>query len=69
MSQTQDYWKLTSIKVLSELYKNFRNNSKIDNMTLQKLVNRSMYLFLNDDEFKSTITGVKELKENYKKGY
>ena len=38
-------------------------------MTLQKLVNRSMYLFLNDDEFKSTITGVKELKENYKKGY
>jgi hypothetical protein len=38
-------------------------------MTLQKLVNRSMYLFLNDDEFKSTITGVTELKENYKKGY
>ena len=69
MSQTHDFWKLTSIKVLSELYKNFRNTSKIDNMTLQKLVNRSMYLFLNDDEFKSTITGVKELKENYKKGY
>ena len=69
MSQTQDYWKLTSIKVLSELYKNFRNTSKIDNMTLQKLVNRSMYLFLNDPEFRNTIRGVNELSENYKKGY
>ena len=69
MSQTHDFWKLTSIKVLVELYKDFRKDSKTENMTLQKLVNRSMYLFLNDPEFKSTIKDVDELKENFKKGY
>ena len=69
MTQTHDFWKLTSIKVLAELYKDFRKSSKLENMTLQKLVNRSMYLFLNDPDFKSTIKDVNELKENYKKGY
>ncbi len=69
MSQTHDFWKLTSIKVLVELYKDFRKDSKTENMTLQKLVNRSMYLFINDPKFKSTIKDVNELKENFKKGY
>jgi len=69
IKQTHDFWKLTSIKVLVELYTDFRKSSKSENMTLQKLVNRSMYLFLNDPDFKSTIKDVNELKENYKKGY
>jgi hypothetical protein len=69
MSKNNDFWKLTSIKVLVELYKQFRVDSKVENVTLQKLVNRSMYLFLNDPEFRNTIRGVNELSENYKKGY
>lgn len=69
MNKDNEFWKLTSIKVLVELYKQFRANSKAENVTLQKLVNRSMYLFLNDSNFRNTIRGVNELSENYKKGY
>jgi len=64
-----DYWKLTSIKVLSEIYKQFKTNSKAQNMTLQKLVNRSMWLFMNDTNFKDKIKDTKTLSENYKTGY
>ena len=39
MSKNNDFWKLTSIKVLVELYKQFRVDSKVENVTLQKLVN------------------------------
>ena len=64
-----DIWRLTSIKLLSDVYSKFRSESKLQNITLQKLVNRSMYLFLNDDDFRSTIRETKDLKENYKNGY
>jgi hypothetical protein len=64
-----DIWRLTSIKLLSDVYSKFRSESKLQNITLQKLVNRSMYLFLNDEDFRSTIRETKELKENYKNGY
>ena len=67
--KNNDFWKLTSIKVLVELYQKFRVDSKIDHVTLQKLVNRSMYLYLNDPSFRDTIRDVNELSENYKKGY
>ena len=64
-----DIWRLTSIKLLSDVYTKFRSESKLQNITLQKLVNRSMYLFLNDEDFRATIRETKELKENYKNGY
>ena len=59
-------WKLTSIKLLSELYGNFKSNSDI---TLQKLVNRAMLLYLEDDTFADKIKETKKLKENFKTGY
>ncbi len=65
----QSIWRLTSIKLLSDVYSKFRSESKLQNITLQKLVNRSMYLFLNDEDFRSTIRDTKELSENYKNGY
>ena len=34
--KNNDFWKLTSIKVLVELYQKFRVDSKIDHVTLQK---------------------------------
>ena len=64
-----DIWRLTSIKLLSDVYSKFRSESKLQNITLQKLVNRSMYLFLNYEDFRSTIRETKDLKENYKNGY
>ena len=47
--------KLTSVKVIDELYKKFREKSIVDDFTLQKLVNRSMDLYVLDEEFKSMI--------------
>ena len=41
----------------------------MNNITVQKLVNRSMYMYLNDESFAEQIESVKDLKENYKNGY
>ena len=38
-------YKLTSVKILKDLYKKFKYSSLSDEFTLQKLVNRSMDLY------------------------
>ena len=48
-------YKLTSVKILRELYKNFKVQTLEDEFTLQKLVNRSMDLYVLDKKFKSKI--------------
>ena len=48
-------YKLTSVKILKELYKNFKIETLDDEFTLQKLVNRSMYLYTTDNGFKENI--------------
>ena len=48
-------YKLTSVKILKELYRNFKIKTLDDEFTLQKLVNRSMDLYVLDDKFKNTI--------------
>lgn len=48
-------YKLTSVKILTELYKKFKASALEDDFTLQKLVNRSMDLYLIDDVFKNKI--------------
>ena len=55
-------YKLTSVKILKELYKNFKSNTLDDEFTLQKLVNRSMDLYLLDNKFKTKIHEWKNLK-------
>ena len=40
--------KLTTVKILSELYNNFKKETIENEFTLQKLVNRSMFLYVND---------------------
>ena len=44
-------------------------DGKDSNITLQKLVNRSMYLFATDQGFKDKIQGTEILSEDYKTGY
>jgi len=48
--------KVTSIEVVPDLLQDFRKEC-IDNplMSMKKLLNRSMYLYLNDEKFKSEI--------------
>ena len=48
-------YKLTSVKVLRDLYKKFKSCNLDDEFTLQKLVNRSMDLYVLDKKFKSKI--------------
>lgn len=54
--------KLTSVKLLDNLYKKFKISNLDDNFTLQKLVNRSMDLYLLDNKFKTKIHEWKNLK-------
>ena len=54
-------YKLTSVKILKELYKNFKANTLDDEFTLQKLVNRSMDLYVLDTKFKEKIQSYDKL--------
>ena len=54
-------YKLTSVKILKELYKNFKSNTLDDEFTLQKLVNRSMDLYVLDTNFKEKIQSYDKL--------
>jgi hypothetical protein len=47
--------KLTSVKLLDNLYKKFKIINLDDNFTLQKLINRSMDMYVHDEQFKTTI--------------
>ena len=53
--------KLTSVKLLDNLYKKFKISNLDDSFTLQKLVNRSMDLYVLDEKFKETIQSYNKL--------
>jgi hypothetical protein len=54
--------KLTSVKLLDNLYKKFKISNLDDSFTLQKLVNRSMDMYVLDKEFRASINEWKNLK-------
>tara|TARA_Y100001937_G_scaffold30207_1_gene43537 strand:- start:882 stop:1076 length:195 start_codon:yes stop_codon:yes gene_type:complete len=47
--------KLTSVKIIEDLYNRFKLNTVNTKMTLQKLTNRSVDRFLTDEKFKQEI--------------
>ena len=47
--------KITTVKVLTEIYNDFKRLNIESGFSLQKLVNRSMFLYVNDDKFQNTI--------------
>jgi len=47
--------KLTSVKVIDELYKKFREKSIRDDFSLQKLVNRTLDMFVYDEDFQKKV--------------
>ena len=49
--------KLTSVKIISELYSKFKVESMKNEFTLQKLVNRSIDFYVEDDDFRNKIHG------------
>ena len=50
-----DKSKLTSVKILEDLYKRFKQTTVNTKMTLQKLTNRSIDLYLMDENYKNTV--------------
>ena len=53
--------KLTSVMVLRALYEHFKVRTVNSNMNLQKLVNRSIKLYLTDDQVKEQVESYDEL--------
>ena len=47
--------KLTSVKILEDLYKRFKSVTVNTKMTLQKLTNRSIGLYLTDENYKNKL--------------
>ena len=54
--------KLTSVKIITDLYKRFKGVALNEEFTLQKLVNRSMDKYLKDKEYKKSIVEYDELQ-------
>ena len=59
-------YKLTTVKVLSENYSEFKMKAINSDMTLQKLVNRAIHLYLSDADFKKLLTETAPITNNRK---
>ena len=53
--------KLTSVKILEALYERFKLNTVNTKMTLQKLTNRSVNMYLTDEKFREQVDKYNEL--------
>jgi len=51
----EDKVKLTSVKLLNDLYKSFKQESLMTEFTLQKLINRCLHRYVNDEDFRKRI--------------
>ena len=54
MSKTKDMT-LTSVKVKSDLFENFKIECVKRKFSFQKLADRSLYLFLTDEDFRKKL--------------
>lgn len=53
--------KLTSVHILDDVYKKFKVNAIDGNINLQKLVNRSLDLYIKNESFRNTINNYSDL--------
>lgn len=56
--------KLTSVNILEDVYKKFKIVSLDQSMNLQKLVNRALDLYNNDESFREKINNHNNLSSN-----
>ena len=61
MSQTKEMT-LTSVKVKSNLFENFKIECVRRKFSFQKLADRTLYLYLTDEDFRRQITNQSDLK-------
>lgn len=55
---------LTSVNILTDVYKKFKITSIEESMNLQRLVNRALDLYNTDPDFKDKINGHNNLSSN-----
>jgi len=60
MSET----KLTTVKIIKETYSKFKKISFDSGMTLQKVVNRALHKYIEDDAFRKEMNGYDKLHED-----
>ena len=56
--------KLTTVKIIKDIYSKFKKLSFDSNITLQKLVNRSVDKYVEDDLFQNEINNYTNLQES-----
>lgn len=56
--------KLTTVKIVKDLYSRFKRISFDSNITLQKLVNRSVHRYIEDETFRNEINNYDQLHES-----
>jgi hypothetical protein len=54
--------KTTSVKIIQDLYESFKRLNIGDDMNLQRLINRSIFLYMEDGEFREKLEDVDDLK-------
>lgn len=56
--------KLTTVKIIKDVYSKFKKLSFDSNITLQKLVNRSLNKYIEEDNFRNQINNYQNLHES-----
>lgn len=56
--------KLTTVKIIKDIYSKFKRISFDSNITLQKLVNRSVNKYIEDEHFRDEINNYEHLQES-----
>ena len=56
--------KLTSVNIFEDRYRQFKQLNLDSKMTLQKLVNRSLELYLSDEEYRVLIDEMLDLQDS-----
>lgn len=56
--------KLTTVKIIKDIYSKFKRLSFDSNITLQKLVNRSVNKYIEDENFRNEINNYEHLQES-----
>ena len=54
--------KLTSVKIVNDLYSKFKHLSLDEELNLQQLVNRTILLYIEDEDFRKQMNEYEELK-------
>ena len=56
--------KLTTVKIIKDIYSKFKRISFDTNITLQKLVNRSVNKYIEDEDFRDEINNYEHLQQS-----